>query len=141
MNRMDMILKGPGLDLARRARFDPRGDAARRHPDTRRIGRRFQRTVGPTQLQRVDGQRTLTLSVYPTHPRMTVQEALDRLRDVAGPQIRELLPADVGLQYRGTADRLEQAFSTMGWNLVTAAIVLFLILAAMFRSVSRMQPS
>ena len=94
----------------------------------------IQRTVGPTQLQRVDGQRTLTLSVTPP-AEMTVQEALDRLRDVAGPQIRELLPADVGLQYRGTADRLEEAFSTMAVNLMTAAAVLFMILAAMFRSV------
>ncbi|MCK5326480.1 MAG: efflux RND transporter permease subunit, partial [Woeseiaceae bacterium] len=73
------------------------------------------------------------LSVTPP-AEMTVQEALDSLRDVAGPQLREILPADVSLAYRGTADRLEEAFAKMAVNLATAAIVLFLILAAMFRS-------
>jgi multidrug efflux pump subunit AcrB len=65
---------------------------------------------------------------------MTVQEALEKLREVAGPQIRDIMPADVSLAYRGTADRLESAFSNMAVNLATAAVVLFLILAAMFRS-------
>ena len=66
---------------------------------------------------------------------MTVQEALDTLRDVVGAQLAPLLVDGVSLQYRGTADRLEQAFAKMGINLVTAAIVLFLVLAAMFRSI------
>ena len=44
------------------------------------------------------------------------------------------MPDDVSLAYRGTADRLESAFSNMAVNLATAAIVLFLILAGMFRS-------
>lgn len=48
---------------------------------------------------------------------MPVQEALEQLRDVAGPRLKELLPAGVSIQYRGTADRLEAALSTMGTNL------------------------
>jgi multidrug efflux pump subunit AcrB len=65
---------------------------------------------------------------------MTVQEALDTLRDVVDPQLRNIMPGDVSLAYRGTADRLEEAFSTMQANLAIAAVVLFLVLAAMFRS-------
>jgi len=53
---------------------------------------------------------------------------------VAGPQLREVMPDEVSIAYRGTADRLEGAFSTMQKNLAVAAVVLFLILAAMFRS-------
>jgi multidrug efflux pump subunit AcrB len=67
---------------------------------------------------------------------MTVQEALELLRDVAGPQITASLPDDVSLQYRGTADRLEGAFAAMGINLLIAACVLFLVMAAMFRSLT-----
>ena len=93
----------------------------------------IRRTVGPTQLRRIDGQRTLTLNVRPPDE-MTVQETLEILRDVAGPQIRELLPEGVDVQYRGTADRLEAAFSEMGTNLILATTILFFILAAMFRS-------
>jgi len=65
---------------------------------------------------------------------MTVQEALDTLRDVVGPQIRDIMPADISLAYRGTADRLEAAFDTMTINLAVAAVVLFLVMAALFRS-------
>ena len=93
----------------------------------------IQRTVGPTQLLRVNGQRTLTLSVTPP-PEMTVQEALDTLRDVVGPQLRDVMPGDMSIAYRGTADRLEGALEAMTINLAVAAIVLFLVLAAMFRS-------
>jgi multidrug efflux pump subunit AcrB len=65
---------------------------------------------------------------------MTVQDALDILRDVVGPQIRDGMPGDMSIAYRGTADRLEGAFRTMSINLAIAAVVLFLVLAAMFRS-------
>jgi multidrug efflux pump subunit AcrB len=41
----------------------------------------------------------------------------------------------VSVAYSGTADRLEGAFDTMKANLGIAAIVLLLILAAMFRSI------
>jgi multidrug efflux pump subunit AcrB len=130
--RMDMILKGPTWTSPDALAATP---IATPLAGIQSLGELadIQRTVGPTQLQRVNGQRTLTLSVRPP-AEMTVQEALDRLRDIAGPQLREIMPSDVSLAYRGTADRLEQAFSKMAVNLATAAVVLFLILAAMFRS-------
>ena len=65
---------------------------------------------------------------------MTVQEALEILRNDAGPRLKAVLPADVDVQYTGTADRLEGAFDQMGTNLALAATILFFILAAMFRS-------
>jgi len=131
--RMDMILKGPTWTSPEQLASTP---VATPLAGIQALGEltEIRRTVGPTQLQRVNGQRTLTLAVTPP-AEMTVQEALDQLRDVAGPRLRELLPADVSLAYRGTADRLERAFSKMAVNLATAAVVLFLILAAMFRSV------
>jgi len=131
--RMDMILKGPTWSSPEQLASTP---VATPLAGIQTLGELtdIRRTVGPSQLQRVNGQRTLTLSVTPP-AEMTVQEALDQLRDAAGPQLRELLPADVSLAYRGTADRLERAFSKMAVNLATAAVVLFLILAAMFRSV------
>ena len=93
----------------------------------------IRRTVGPTQLRRVDGKRALTLNVLPPDS-MTVQEALDDLRAIAGPRLAEILPPQVDVQYRGTADRLERAFSEMGTNLIMAILILFMMLAAMFRS-------
>jgi multidrug efflux pump subunit AcrB len=131
-DRLDVILKGPTWSSPEQLASTP---IATPLAGVQTIGELtdIERTVGPTQLLRVDGQRTLTLSVTPP-AEMTVQEALDTLREIVGPQLNDIMPDDVGLQYRGTADRLEQAFSTMGANLLTAAAVLFLVLAAMFRS-------
>ena len=44
------------------------------------------------------------------------------------------MPGDMSIAYRGTADRLEGALDAMTVNLAVAAVVLFLVLAAMFRS-------
>ena len=131
-DRMDMILKGPAWNSPEELAAVP---VATPLAGIQSIGELtdIRRTVGPTQLLRVNGQRTLTLSVTPP-AEMTVQEALDTLRDVVGPQLRETMPDDMSLAYRGTADRLEEAFSTMAINLVVAALVLYLVLAAMFRS-------
>jgi multidrug efflux pump subunit AcrB len=131
-DRMDMILKGPTWTSPEQLASLP---IAPPLAGLQTLGELtdIRRTVGPTQLLRVNGRRTLTLSVTPPAD-MTVQEALEKLREVAGPQIRDIMPADVSLAYRGTADRLESAFSNMAVNLATAAVVLFLILAAMFRS-------
>ena len=131
-NRMDMILKGPTWQTPEELSGIP---VATPLAGIQTIGEltEIRRTVGPTQLRRVDGERTLTLSVRPPDE-MTVQEALDTLRDDAGPRIREILPPGVDVKYRGTADRLEAAFAQMGTNIALAAIILYLILAAMFRS-------
>ncbi len=131
-DRMDMILKGPTWNSPEELAAVPIWTPL---AGIQSIGEltEIQRTVGPTQLLRVNGQRTLTLAVTPP-PEMTVEEALDTLRDVIGPQLREGMPADVSISYRGTADRLEGAFETMTINLAVAAVVLFLVLAAMFRS-------
>ncbi len=131
-DRMDIILTGPRWQSPEELASVP---IATPLAGIQTLGEltEIHRTVGPSQLLRVNGQRTLTLAVTPPAD-TTVQEALDQLRDVAGPRLRELTPDDVSIAYRGTADRLEAAFAEMRSNLVIAAIVLFLILAAMFRS-------
>ena len=131
-DRMDIILKGPTWSSPEELAAIP---VATPLAGIQTLGELtdIQRTVGPSQLLRVNGQRTLTLAVTPP-PDMTVQEALEQLREIADPRLREVMPADGSIAYRGTADRLEGAFAEMRVNLAVAAVVLFLILAAMFRS-------
>ena len=92
------------------------------------------RTVGPTQLRRVNGQRTVTLQVLPP-PNMTIEDALDTIRSEIDPVLRNALPDDAEVFYRGTADRLAAAVADMGKNFVLAILTLALIMSAMFRSV------
>jgi len=93
------------------------------------------RTVGPTQLRRVNGQRTVTLQVLPP-PDMTIEDALNTIRGEIGPILRDALPDDAEIFYRGTADQLDAAVTDMSKNFVLAVLILALIMAAMFRSVT-----
>lgn len=93
-----------------------------------------QRTVGPTQLRRVNGQRTVTLQALPP-ANITMEDALNELRAEVGPVIQAELPPGSEMFYRGTADRLAGAVTEMGQNFVLAVLILGLIMAAMFRSV------
>ncbi len=93
----------------------------------------IRRTVGPSQLQRVDGQRTVSLQVLPADD-VTVEEALETLRTNVGPQLRELLPQGASIAYRGSADRLESALGDMLSNFLLAIVILYLIMAAIFKS-------
>lgn len=94
----------------------------------------IQRTVGPTQLRRVNGQRTVTLQVLPP-PNTTIEDALATIRGEIGPVIEAALPPEAEIYYRGTADQLAGAVAEMGRNFVLAVLILALIMAAMFRSV------
>ncbi|MEO0425328.1 MAG: efflux RND transporter permease subunit, partial [Pseudomonadota bacterium] len=94
----------------------------------------LKRTVGPTQLRRFDGQRTISLQVVPPDD-MTVEEALARLREDAGPAIQEALPAGSSIKYRGSADQLEGALRSMLANFLLAVLILFMVMAAIFKSV------
>jgi HAE1 family hydrophobic/amphiphilic exporter-1 len=93
----------------------------------------IERTVGPTRLTRVDGKRTLTLNVLPPEE-VTLEEALEKLQTIATPAIKARLPADGSVHYRGNADRLKQALNEMLKNFLLALTILFMIMAALFRS-------
>jgi len=92
------------------------------------------RTVGPSRLARVDGNRTITLNVNPPDG-WSLEETIDTLKNQVDPKLRVALPADGSIQYGGSADQLNKAISIMGENFIFALIILFLLLAALFKSV------
>src|SRR5690606_6294911 len=65
---------------------------------------------------------------------MTVETALDMLREQVGPRIQERLPAGASIAYRGSADQLEAALHNMLKNFLLAMLSLFMIMAAIFKS-------
>jgi multidrug efflux pump subunit AcrB len=94
----------------------------------------LERGVGPTRLQRVDGRRTVTLNVIPP-AEVTLEEALEKLQAVATPAIKAELPASASVKYRGNADRLKQALTEVSQNFLFALAILFMIMAALFKSI------
>lgn len=101
-----------------------------------RIGELAQidRGVGPSTLRRIDGQRTVSLRIFPPEE-LTLEDAVDQIREQVEPIVREILQGDGGINYRGSADGLEEALRAMGSNMVYALLILLMILISMFRSV------
>lgn len=93
----------------------------------------LERTVGPSELRRIDGQRTVTLRIFPPEE-VTLEEAIDTLKSEVEPSVRAVLGTDGSVRYRGSADGLEAALKSMGSNLVYALLILLLILTALYRS-------
>lgn len=91
------------------------------------------RTVGPTQLRRVDGKRTVSLIIRPPET-MSLEEAMDHLENTVLPKIRAELPADASLTLAGNANRMKDAISDMSKNFVLALVILFLLMTALFKS-------
>jgi multidrug efflux pump subunit AcrB len=90
-------------------------------------------TVGPNNLRRVDGRRTVALNVSPPKG-MSLQQAIDVMKADVEPEVRKLLPADGSIRYAGNAGNLQEALGNMRENLTLAFLVLFLVMAALFRS-------
>jgi len=131
--RLDMILRANGWDspdaLAAVPVATPAGGVV---PLGELVA--IEPTVGTTGLRRVDGRRTIGLNVI-APPGMSLQQAMDRIEQDIGPLIRPLLPADGGIRYAGDAGSLETALADMRVNIGLALLVLFLLMAALFRSV------
>jgi multidrug efflux pump subunit AcrB len=85
------------------------------------------------QLRRVDGRRTVTLTFDPPAS-LSLEDALAALEDDVLPMLRASLPSDGAVRMAGSADRLDGLLASMGGNLVLALLVLFMLMAAMFRS-------
>ncbi len=95
---------------------------------------RVESTVGAGGLRRVDGHRTIGLNVSPP-PELSLGQAIELLQREVEPQVRAQLPPDGSVQYEGNAGSLREALGNMAQNLSMALIALFLLLAALFRSI------
>ncbi len=95
---------------------------------------RVESTVGAGGLRRVDGHRTIGLNVSPPKE-LSLGQAIELLKRDVEPEIRAQLPPDGAVQYEGNAGSLREALGNMAQNLTIALMALFLLLAALFRSV------
>lgn len=93
----------------------------------------IKRTVGPSQLRRVDGQRTVSLVVRPPDT-MSLQEAMDLLEQKVLPELRQVLPDNASLRLAGNANKMTDAIGDMLQNFILAIVILFLLMTALFKS-------
>ncbi|MEJ8569475.1 efflux RND transporter permease subunit [Elongatibacter sediminis] len=91
------------------------------------------RTAGPSQIRRIDRKRTLTLAVTPP-PSMAMEESLDIIKQRVTPAIWEQMPPGGSVNYRGTAEALDEALASMSGSFLLAIVILYLLISALFRS-------
>jgi multidrug efflux pump subunit AcrB len=94
---------------------------------------RVTRTAGPSQIRRIDRKRTLTLEVTPPSS-MAMEDALDIIKEKVSPAILAGMPEGGTIRYRGTAEALDEALTSMAGSFVLAVIILYLLISALFRS-------
>jgi len=88
--------------------------------------------VGPTTIRRLERRRAITLQVSPPDD-VALEDALRILRDqVTGPVEADGLPEGVQISLGGGADDLTEAQQRLGWVLLLALVISFLLLAALF---------
>jgi len=92
-----------------------------------------QRTVGPSNMRRVDRRRTMSFNINPPDG-MSLQEAITAIEEKVEPQLIAMLPDDGAIRYAGSADSLKNAIKTMSENFILALLILFLLMSALFRS-------
>ena len=90
--------------------------------------------VGPSQLSRINGRRTVSVTFAPPD-NMSLEEALALVRAKVEPAVRVVLPANAQLTYAGSANQLQEALKAMSQNFALALLILFALMAALFRSV------
>lgn len=91
------------------------------------------RTVGPSQIQRIDRRRTLTLSLNPPE-NMSLEEAMAIVKEQIEPKLLAAMPVDGAIAYGGSADSLKKVIATMSQNFMFAMALLFILMAGLFRS-------
>ncbi|MBI2382279.1 MAG: efflux RND transporter permease subunit [Gammaproteobacteria bacterium] len=93
----------------------------------------IQRTVGPSGIRRLDGRRTVTLEIAPPEG-MSLEEVMAVVRDKVEPKLKAFMPEDGAIQFGGSADSLDNAVAQMSQIFGFAVVLLFLLMAAMFKS-------
>jgi multidrug efflux pump subunit AcrB len=92
----------------------------------------IQRTTGPGQIRRVNGRRTVSLAVSPPE-NVSLETAVNVIQQEIEPGLRAALPDDGTIIYGGSADSLQDAIVTMSRNFGLALVILFLLMAGLFR--------
>jgi multidrug efflux pump subunit AcrB len=92
-----------------------------------------QSSLAPSSIYRLDRRRTFAINFLPPDS-VALEDAMRTIRNDIEPQMRKILPADGTITYGAAANHLDNALWTMGKNFSLAVLILFLIMAALFRS-------
>ncbi len=90
---------------------------------------------GPTQINRIDSERAITIQVLPS-TEIPLETAMAIVRDkIVGPiKARGELGSLYRIDLSGTADDLTRTRSALQWNLILALVISYLLMSALFEN-------
>ena len=92
----------------------------------------LQRTSGITEIRHLERRRTITLEVTPP-PTIALQEAMEIINsNVVVPLAKGGMLKGTDIGQSGVADKLTAARESLQWNFVLAAVIAYLLMAALF---------
>ncbi len=92
----------------------------------------LQRTSGITQIRHLERQRTITLEITPPTT-IPLQEAMEIINsNVVAPLAGNGMLKGTDIGQSGVADKLTAARESLQWNFVLAAVIAYLLMAALF---------
>jgi HAE1 family hydrophobic/amphiphilic exporter-1 len=90
------------------------------------------RTTGITQIRHLERQRTITLQITPPFS-IPLQEAMEIINArVVAPLADQGMLEGVDVGQSGVADKLTEARRSFQWNFLLAAVIAYLLMAALF---------
>jgi HAE1 family hydrophobic/amphiphilic exporter-1 len=93
---------------------------------------RLERTSGITQIRHLERQRTITLQVTPPLT-LPLQEAMEIIiSKIVTPMTGKGMLQGVDIGQSGVADKLTETRKSLQWNFVMAAVIAYLLMAALF---------
>ena len=94
----------------------------------------FVKTSGFTQIRHLERNRTISLEVTPPET-ITVEESMNTIEKEIIPAVKAMgLLSGVDVRLSGTADKLTQTRKALQWNFVLAAIITYLLMAALMEN-------
>ena len=90
---------------------------------------------GPEQIMRRERLRAITIQVTPP-PEIALEEAMDIIKnDVVQPMLKDgSMGTGNVITLSGAADKLNQTWESLRWNLLLALVITYLLMAALFES-------
>jgi len=88
----------------------------------------------PRTIIRINRQRGYSLVINPP-ANMSLEELVDKLKTTVEPALMANLPADGVIKYAGGPEDLSRAINTLSINFIMAFILLFVIIATLFKSI------
>jgi HAE1 family hydrophobic/amphiphilic exporter-1 len=90
-------------------------------------------TVGPTKIEHIDQDRSVTITVRMAE-QVALQSVIDQLEEKVVQPLRGEMPTGYTISLYGAADRLRETLEALAPSVILAVLIVYLLMASLFES-------